>query len=52
MTHRGSRVLHVGSLSRVEGEGALHLSLRDGTVTDIWPIIPRGPGHHGIANPG
>ncbi|MCF3122553.1 nickel-dependent hydrogenase large subunit [Streptomyces arenae] len=34
MTHRGSRVLHVGSLSRVEGEGALHLSLRDGTVTD------------------
>ncbi|WP_055697378.1 Ni/Fe hydrogenase subunit alpha [Streptomyces silaceus] len=34
MTHRGSRVLHVGSLSRVEGEGALHLSLRDGTVTE------------------
>ncbi|MEU6379798.1 nickel-dependent hydrogenase large subunit [Streptomyces sp. NPDC046909] len=25
MTHRGSRVLHVGSLARVEGEGALHL---------------------------
>ncbi|MFE0172883.1 Ni/Fe hydrogenase subunit alpha [Streptomyces sp. NPDC059002] len=34
MTHRGSRVLHVGSLSRVEGEGALHLSVHDGTVTD------------------
>ncbi|WP_406510066.1 Ni/Fe hydrogenase subunit alpha [Streptomyces sp. NBC_00212] len=33
MTHRGSRVLHVGSLSRVEGEGALHLSVHDGTVT-------------------
>ncbi|MET9392942.1 Ni/Fe hydrogenase subunit alpha [Streptomyces sp. NPDC006624] len=25
MTHRGSRVLRVGSLARVEGEGALHL---------------------------
>ncbi|MEU2266701.1 nickel-dependent hydrogenase large subunit [Streptomyces olindensis] len=25
MTHRGSRVLRVGALSRVEGEGALHL---------------------------
>ncbi|MHC3469873.1 Ni/Fe hydrogenase subunit alpha [Streptomyces sp. 7R007] len=34
MTHRGSRVLHVGSLSRVEGEGALSLHVHDGTVTD------------------
>ncbi|NUP37912.1 MAG: Ni/Fe hydrogenase subunit alpha [Streptomyces sp.] len=34
MTHRGSRVLHVGSLSRVEGEGALRLKVHDGTVTD------------------
>ncbi|MFF9287105.1 Ni/Fe hydrogenase subunit alpha [Streptomyces griseosporeus] len=33
MTHRGSRVLHVGSLSRVEGEGALRLYVDDGTVT-------------------
>ncbi|MGW6268435.1 Ni/Fe hydrogenase subunit alpha [Streptomyces sp. NPDC055060] len=33
MTHRGSRVLHVGSLARVEGEGALHLSVHDGRVT-------------------
>ena len=33
MTHRGSRVLHVGSLSRVEGEGALSLHVHDGTVT-------------------
>ncbi|MFF4161255.1 Ni/Fe hydrogenase subunit alpha [Streptomyces sp. NPDC001678] len=32
MTHRGSRVLHVGSLARVEGEGALHLRIDDGTV--------------------
>ncbi len=34
MTHRGSRVLHVGSLSRVEGEGALHLRVADGTVEE------------------
>ncbi|MCX4904026.1 Ni/Fe hydrogenase subunit alpha [Streptomyces sp. NBC_00878] len=34
MTHRGSRVLHVGSLSRVEGEGALRLHVHDGTVTE------------------
>ncbi|MFI9152480.1 Ni/Fe hydrogenase subunit alpha [Streptomyces sp. NPDC053367] len=33
MTHRGSRILHVGSLSRVEGEGALRLYVHDGTVT-------------------
>ncbi|MBJ3811908.1 hypothetical protein [Streptomyces flavofungini] len=25
MTHRGSQVLHAGSLSRVAGEGELHL---------------------------
>ncbi|WP_405905332.1 nickel-dependent hydrogenase large subunit [Streptomyces sp. NBC_00828] len=34
MTHKGSRVLHVGSLARVEGEGALHLRVRDGTVAE------------------
>jgi D-serine deaminase-like pyridoxal phosphate-dependent protein len=22
--------------------------VRDGVVIDIWPIIPRGPGHHGL----
>jgi len=33
MTHRGSRVLHVGSLARVEGEGALRLRIDDRTVT-------------------
>lgn len=33
MTHRGSRVLHVGSLARVEGEGALRLTVDAGTVT-------------------
>jgi D-serine deaminase-like pyridoxal phosphate-dependent protein len=20
-------------------------------VVDNWPIVPRGPGHHGLANP-
>ncbi|MFI8228821.1 Ni/Fe hydrogenase subunit alpha [Streptomyces sp. NPDC085900] len=34
MTHRGSRVLHVGSLSRVEGEGALRLHVHDRKVTE------------------
>jgi D-serine deaminase-like pyridoxal phosphate-dependent protein len=23
--------------------------VRDGVVVDIWPVIPRGPGHHGLA---
>jgi D-serine deaminase-like pyridoxal phosphate-dependent protein len=25
--------------------------VRDEVVVDIWPIIPRGPGHHGLADP-
>ncbi|MBO1334400.1 Ni/Fe hydrogenase subunit alpha [Streptomyces sp. VRA16 Mangrove soil] len=33
MTHRGTRVLHVGSLARVEGEGALHLTVDGVDVT-------------------
>lgn len=24
--------------------------VRDDVVTDIWPIIPRGPGHHGLGD--
>ncbi|MFG3259836.1 Ni/Fe hydrogenase subunit alpha [Streptomyces sp. NPDC048172] len=43
MTHRGSRVLHVGALSRVEGEGALHVSVRDGRVTDARLSIYEPP---------
>jgi D-serine deaminase-like pyridoxal phosphate-dependent protein len=23
--------------------------VRDEIVTDIWPVVPRGPGHHGLA---
>jgi len=34
MTHRGSRVLRVGSLGRVEGEGALHLRVDGGRVEE------------------
>ncbi len=22
--------------------------VRDDIVVDIWPIVPRGPGHHGL----
>jgi D-serine deaminase-like pyridoxal phosphate-dependent protein len=36
------------SPSTVNCYDAYHV-VRDGTVTDIWPIIPRGPGHHGLA---
>ncbi|WP_055566354.1 Ni/Fe hydrogenase subunit alpha [Streptomyces atriruber] len=43
MTHRGTRVLHVGSLSRVEGEGALHLRVQDGTVTEAQLRIYEPP---------
>ncbi|MFB8754583.1 Ni/Fe hydrogenase subunit alpha [Streptomyces nigra] len=34
MTHRGSRLLRVGSLSRVEGEGGLRLHIHSGRVTE------------------
>jgi D-serine deaminase-like pyridoxal phosphate-dependent protein len=23
--------------------------IEDGVVVDVWPIVPRGPGHHGLA---
>ncbi|MEV7595651.1 nickel-dependent hydrogenase large subunit [Streptomyces sp. NPDC089922] len=55
MTHRGSRVLHVGSLSRVEGEGALHLRVDDNRVAEarlqiyepprFFEAFLRGRGH-------
>ncbi|MFE9172172.1 Ni/Fe hydrogenase subunit alpha [Streptomyces kebangsaanensis] len=34
MSHRGSRVLRLDALARVEGEGALHLRVHDGTVAE------------------
>lgn len=36
MTHRsGARTLDVSALARVEGEGSLHVEVRDGTVTGV-----------------
>ncbi|WP_199547245.1 Ni/Fe hydrogenase subunit alpha [Streptomyces sp. N35] len=43
MTHQGSRVLYVGALSRVEGEGSLHLRVHDGTVTEATLDIYEPP---------
>jgi D-serine deaminase-like pyridoxal phosphate-dependent protein len=39
------------SPSTVNWYDAYHV-VRDGVVVDIWPIIPRGPGHHGISDLG
>jgi D-serine deaminase-like pyridoxal phosphate-dependent protein len=36
------------SPSTVNAYDAYHVIQRD-VVVDIWPIIPRGPGHHGLA---
>ena len=36
------------SPSTVNWYDAYHV-IQDGVVVDIWPIIPRGPGHHGLA---
>jgi coenzyme F420-reducing hydrogenase alpha subunit len=35
MTHRNDRALTVGSLARVEGEGAMHVRVEDGRVSDV-----------------
>jgi coenzyme F420-reducing hydrogenase alpha subunit len=35
MTHRSDRALHVAGLARVEGEGAMHVRVEDGEVTDV-----------------
>ncbi|MFC9329264.1 Ni/Fe hydrogenase subunit alpha [Kitasatospora sp. NPDC057015] len=43
MTHRGSRVLHVGALSRVEGEGSLHLRIRGDEVTEARLAVYEPP---------
>ena len=36
--------------STVNWYDAYHV-VRDGVVVDIWPVIPRGPGHHGLIGP-
>src|SRR5215468_5529682 len=35
MTHRSDRSLSVAGLARVEGEGAMHIRVDDGQVTDV-----------------
>jgi D-serine deaminase-like pyridoxal phosphate-dependent protein len=35
------------SPSTVNAYDAYHV-VRDDVVTDVWPVIPRGPGHHGL----
>ena len=37
------------SPSTVNWYDAYHVVSGD-VVTDIWPIVPRGPGHHGLAD--
>jgi D-serine deaminase-like pyridoxal phosphate-dependent protein len=39
------------SPSTVNWYDAYHV-IREDVVVDIWPIIPRGPGHHGITDRG
>ena len=46
MTHQhkdGGHVLHVGTLARVEGEGAMHIAYRDGEVADVQLRIYEPP---------
>ncbi|MBQ1091291.1 Ni/Fe hydrogenase subunit alpha [Streptomyces sp. B93] len=43
MTHQGSRVLRVGSLARVEGEGTLVLRMADGRVEEASLSIYEPP---------
>ena len=43
MTDKRTRKIEVGALSRVEGEGALRVSLQDGRVTDVQLAIYEPP---------
>jgi sulfhydrogenase subunit alpha len=46
MNHKltdGGQVMHVGTLARVEGEGAMHIELRDGRVSDVQLQIYEPP---------
>lgn len=46
MNHKltdGGHVMHVNTLARVEGEGALHIELHDGGVTDVQLRIYEPP---------
>lgn len=39
------------SPSTVNCYDAFHV-VRGDVVVDVWPVIPRGPGHHGLAGLG
>jgi coenzyme F420-reducing hydrogenase alpha subunit len=43
MTHRNDRALTVGSLTRVEGEGAMHVRVEQGRVSDVQLEIYEPP---------
>src|SRR6202451_387005 len=48
------RVGDPGALGPRDSPSTRHLAdashvVEDGVVVDIWPVIPRGPGHHGVA---
>lgn len=43
MTHRAERLLSVGALARVEGEGALHVAVRGGGVESVRLAIYEPP---------
>ena len=46
MSHKltdGGQVMHVGTLARVEGEGAMHIEYRDGEATDVQLRIYEPP---------
>jgi coenzyme F420-reducing hydrogenase alpha subunit len=43
MTHRSDRALHVAGLARVEGEGAMHVKVTDGRVSDVQLEIYEPP---------
>lgn len=43
MSHRGSRQLQVSGLARIEGEGALHVTVRDGQVERVAMRIYEPP---------
>jgi 3-hydroxy-D-aspartate aldolase len=38
------------SPSTVNAYDAMHV-VEDDRVVDVWPVIPRGPGHHGLVAP-
>jgi sulfhydrogenase subunit alpha len=43
MSHRSQRLLSVGSLARVEGEGAIHVTVEDGEVREVRLSIYEPP---------